>query len=1045
MKKYIRLLIVFIYCSLNVAAQTTTWTPVAPNYFPTNVSGQIHGISRVSQMKFHPTNANKFYAVSARGGLFISTNGGTSWTLAPGCDIMPSGTRMASVCIDHTNDSIIYLGGGDHNYYSTGSGVWKSTNAGNTFTQTTLTGKIVVEMVMDPTNNQVIVAATNTGIYKTTNAGSTWTLKSTARTFDDLKQKTPTSRTLYAATTDSAFFRSTDFGETWTQINAGIVLPAGVTNGDGCRIAVTPADTNVVYFGMVGNAGMLYKSTDGGTNFSAIKTAASPYLTYYSNLSTDVGQGDYNFGIGVDRTNANIIYMVAHAVWKSIDGGVTWTQLTNWYAKVHTDMHQIVVNPYNTSQLYNINDGGVWLSTDGGNNWSPKSDGINGYEIYHGSCSPTRRDMISIGTQDNGELYYANTGTGWFTNRGGDWTTKCAFDFTANSQRVYYFNSAKRRNVTGSEAGFGLPRASFKDISFYRSNSNLAAVGDSNLYITSNLTATSPTWTQIGTINKSIMGVHMSQSDSNTIYVVTSDQAIYVTKHAYSASPTFTQYALPVASSVSAKVVSRKNNPAIVYAALGSKVYRSADYGATWTNVTYNLPAVNYIDIITDDFNPANELMIVAGGNVVYYKVGSATTWTSYATALPIRTNIYDLSIYDDGTSNALMRVSTYGRGMWEVPISSLRSLSANFSASINTPCAGQSVQFTDASTGNPTSWSWSFPGGTPSTSALKNPVVTYNSSGNFNVTLTVTAGTSTKTLTKTNYIAVGGNTLPLAEGVELATFPPDAWTNVDAGTDGKVWTRSTTASGFGTSTACMTYQNYSLSSGGLRDQMQSPKVNLSGFAEYWLKFDAAYQQYSTSATYADSLAVGISNDCGVSFNNLYYKSGTGLSTVAGTNGSAFTPTAAQWRTDSINLTSYSNQSIQSSFINIGRYGNNLYIDNIKIEGKYPFVTLNMKLFIEGFYDAGTNMMAPAIDAAAYPTLADTITLSLAQPTSPYNLVYTDKKVVSTNGQVSFTFPLAILNQSYYLVIKHRNSLETWSKNPVLFNTANKSFDVTAP
>ena len=90
-------------------------------------------------------------------------------------------------------------------------------------------------------------------------------------------------------------------------------------------------------------------------------------------------------------------------------------------------------------------------------------------------------------------------------------------------------------------------------------------------------------------------------------------------------------------------------------------------------------------------------------------------------------------------------------------------------------------------------------------------------------------------------------------------------------------------------------------------------------------------------------------------------------------------------------------------------------------------------------------MMAPAIDAATYQTLADTITLSLAQPTSPYNLVYTDKKVVSTNGQVSFTFPLAVLNQSYYLVIKHRNSLETWSKNPVLFNTANKSFDITAP
>ena len=94
-------------------AQTASWTPLAPALFPTNVSGQIHGISRISQMKFHPYNTSKLYAVSARGGLFISSNGGTSWSLAPGCDAMPNGTRLASVCIDHTNDQVLYLGGGE--------------------------------------------------------------------------------------------------------------------------------------------------------------------------------------------------------------------------------------------------------------------------------------------------------------------------------------------------------------------------------------------------------------------------------------------------------------------------------------------------------------------------------------------------------------------------------------------------------------------------------------------------------------------------------------------------------------------------------------------------------------------------------------------------------------------------------------------------------------------------------------------------------------------------------------------------------------------
>ena len=101
----------------------TTWKATGPNLFPIDISGQINGIGRVSQLKFHPSNPNKMYAVSASGGLWISSDTASTW-LKTGTDKLPQ-SACASICIDHTNDNILYLGTGDANYYGTDFGVWK--------------------------------------------------------------------------------------------------------------------------------------------------------------------------------------------------------------------------------------------------------------------------------------------------------------------------------------------------------------------------------------------------------------------------------------------------------------------------------------------------------------------------------------------------------------------------------------------------------------------------------------------------------------------------------------------------------------------------------------------------------------------------------------------------------------------------------------------------------------------------------------------------------------------------------------------------------
>jgi PKD repeat protein len=1162
-------------------------------------------------MKFHPTNPNKMYAISARGGLFITSDAGTSWNVTPGTDFMPS-ARLASVCIDFTNDQVIYLGTGDHDYYYSGIGVYKSTDGGNTFSYSGLSGKMIVEMIMDPTNQNIIVAATNAGIYKTTDAGITWTLKSSSRQFDDLKLKENSStRTMFAATTDSAFFRSTNFGETWTQINNGIVLPSGVTNGNGVRIGLTPADSNVVYLALVANGGMIYKSTNGGTSFTAQKNTSAPYISYYTNSSSSSGQGDYNHGIGVDRNNPNILWYVAHCVWKSSDGGLTWTQQTNWWASVHTDMHQICESPYNSSLLYNMNDGGVWLSTDGGTTWNPKSNGIYGYEIYHGNCSPTQRDIVSIGTQDNGELY-SNAG-GWLTNRGGDWSSQCSFDYRPASSMVYYHENNKRRLVNGSDATYGLPTnvTMLQDIAFHRSNPSLAFVGDTVILRTTNLTATTPTWTQIANLNKKIMAMHSSFADPNRLYVITSDATIYVSTNALSATPTFTSYPLPNSTSSAATITSIKSSPNTLYLSANTKVYRSVDNGATWTNITYNLPSVNHRRIIADEYFSSNELVFIASNNTVYYKLVGNASWTIFNQNLPSRTSVIDLSIYNDSTANTILRVATYGRGVWQSPISGLHELSANFASNNSSPCQGVAVQFSDLSTGNPISWSWTFPGGTPASSTSENPIVTYTASGTYDVTLTCADGSTNSTLTKTAYISTVGSNLPLTEDFEGAGYPPADWTEFDDGSDGAKWQPNTSVSGYGIGAKCIYFDNWSQNSNGKKDEIRTARYSGDAYQSITLSFDVAYWSYTTQS-YQDTLVVLISTDCGATYNPIYTKGGAVLSTVPGNSTSSFTPTSTQWRTETISLNAYIGQNFMLAFRNIGRYGNNLYVDNISVNSSIavnagldaticagtstsigsaptpginyswspttalssatisnpvasplsnydyiltathatsgisssdtvlvtvipntvsisggipsslcknislniPFTvncnfnpgniftaelsdasgsfvspltistltgtgsgTINgfipsglasgnayririktsapvststdngfnidiqnctfpytVKLFIQGYY-VGGGLMRAAIDPVLYPTTCDTVRIELHDAVSPYSMVENITGTVAISGIIAITLPSYILGQTYYLVIKHRNALETWSANPITFNS----------
>lgn len=178
--------------------------------------------------------------------------------------------------------------------------------------------------------------------------------------------------------------------------------------------------------------------------------------------------------------------------------------------------------------------------------------------------------------------------------------------------------------------------------------------------------------------------------------------------------------------------------------------------------------------------------------------------------------------------------------------------------------------------------------------------------------------GTASKAFT--NITAANGTPGPITQNFAVSTFPYANWA-LDNPNPSQKWTRVTT------NTGSMKFDNYNYPAGSTSSMIVEP-VDLTGLTSPSLKFDVAYCQYSSES---DALEVFVSTNCGSTWTSVYSKAGSTLSTKPAQT-SAFTPTAAQWRTETVDLTPYA--SANKLFIRYAAtsdYGNNLYVDNINI------------------------------------------------------------------------------------------------------------------
>ena len=267
-------------------------------------------------------------------------------------------------------------------------------------------------------------------------------------------------------------------------------------------------------------------------------------------------------------------------------------------------------------------------------------------------------------------------------------------------------------------------------------------------------------------------------------------------------------------------------------------------------------------------------------------------------------------------------------------------------------------IQFMNTSVGA-TTYTWNFGDGS-ATSTATSPSHSYTTAGTYTVTLTASGGTcgggSTNTITQViNLTTATAASIPLVEGFETNSSLPTAWSLANSDADA-AWQISTLAAKTGVNSIglnnCNGNGNADMT--GKKDRFYTNPYNFSTATNPVLTFDVGYTTISSGGiTYTDTLVVYASNDCGATWNSVYYKGGTDLATapnvVAGSGSSAcWAPATSEWRNESISLTAYAgNANVMFAVENRSGWGQWLFLDNININSTAT-VAISEKLLNHG-------------------------------------------------------------------------------------------------
>jgi photosystem II stability/assembly factor-like uncharacterized protein len=695
---------------------------------------------RVDAVAGDPTKPLVFYMGSVNGGVWKTANAGMSWD-----NITDGKTDISSVgaiTVAPSDPNVIYVGTGESQLredLTFGTGVYRSTDAGQTWSHLGLAdAQQITAIRVHPTNPDIAYLAAighafgpnaERGIYRTMDGGKSWKkilFINDSTGGNDISIDPSNPRMIFASMWKfqrnawgmeagggkSGLWKSTDAGDTWTEITANPGMPKAPIGKIG--VAVSPANPRRIYASVEAKdtLGGIFRSDDGGDSWKRVNGQQQFQIRpwYYS-------------GVTADPSNENTLWVMNLQVWKSIDGGKTFTR-----SRVpHGDTHIMWVDPKNSDRLINGNDGGATVSLDGGKSWSSINNQPTA-QFYHVITDDQFNYRLYGAQQDNSTVSIASRSDhGAIGDR--DWwpVAGCENAHIAVDPRdpnityggCYTGMMARHDNRTQQNRDIAVWLSNYdgipaKDVPnrfqwtfpillsphdpgvLYAASQNVwksTNEGRSWEKISPDLTYADPATLGAsgGPVHKDMTGTEwyatiysMAESPvtKGMIWTGSDDGRVHMTRDGGKSWTEVTPKAMVKNTRITG-IEPSKYDPAVAYMSatryqmddFRPYFYKTSDFGKTWTRIDAGIPMGAYARSIREDV-VRRGLLFAATETGVYVSFDDGAKWETLQLNLP-RSSVRDIRVH----GNDLV-VATHGRAFWAMDdISSLRQMADSITA----------------------------------------------------------------------------------------------------------------------------------------------------------------------------------------------------------------------------------------------------------------------------------------------------------------------------------------------------------------------------